>query len=70
MTQVLTAHAFELKNLNGERLIPMNEFITGYRQTQRKSDELITAVHIPIPDKSTIISSYKISKRKDLDISS
>ena len=59
----------ELKNLNGERLIPMNEFITGYRQTQRKSDELITAVHIPIPDKSTIISSYKVSKRKDLDIS-
>ncbi|TAH38997.1 MAG: xanthine dehydrogenase small subunit [Bacteroidetes bacterium] len=59
----------ELKNLQGIRLIPMKEFITGYRQTQRKPDELITAVHIPIPDKSTIVSSYKVSKRKDLDIS-
>jgi xanthine dehydrogenase small subunit len=59
----------QLKNLEEERIIPMNEFITGYRQTQRRSDEIITSVTIPVPDKSTVVSSYKVSKRKDLDIS-
>ncbi len=59
----------QLRSLSGVRRIPMNEFITGYRQTQRKTDEIITAVHIPVPHKSEIIDSYKVSKRKDLDIS-
>lgn len=58
-----------LKNLSGERSIEMKDFITGYRQTQRKNDEIITMISIPIPEKTTITSSYKVSKRKDLDIS-
>lgn len=58
-----------LQSRNGKRSIAMNEFITGYRQTQRTPEELIVAVSIPLPEKETIIQSYKVSKRKDLDIS-
>ncbi len=58
-----------LKNLNGERSIPLNEFITGYRQTQMQADEIITGIQIPKLPSTTIVSSYKVSKRKDLDIS-
>lgn len=58
-----------LKSLGGERTLPVEEFITGYRQTMKKPDEIIVEIHIPLPEKSCIISSYKVSKRKDLDIS-
>ena len=52
-----------------ERIIGIEDFITGYRQTCLKNDELITEVIVPkIPDRVTI-GSYKVSKRKDLDIS-
>jgi xanthine dehydrogenase small subunit len=45
------------------------EFITGYRKTLLKENEIIKAVIIPKPDNNQIINAYKISKRKDLDIS-
>ncbi len=54
---------------NGERTLPIEEFITGYRQTALKPGELITDILIPLPDKQTIFKSYKVSRRKDLDIS-
>ncbi|MBP6333865.1 MAG: xanthine dehydrogenase small subunit [Bacteroidia bacterium] len=68
---VLFAHQaiIHLKNIYAERSFPINDFITGYRQTKRNPDEIITAIEIPLPEKSRIIASYKVSKRKDLDIS-
>lgn len=59
----------ELQNETGIRLIAINEFITGYRKTALQSDELITAIILPTVEQTAIIRSYKISKRKDLDIS-
>ncbi|TVQ13644.1 MAG: xanthine dehydrogenase small subunit [Bacteroidetes bacterium] len=53
----------------GERTLPIEEFITGYRQTALLPGELITQIIIPVPDKDTLIKSYKVSRRKDLDIS-
>ncbi|PCH94181.1 MAG: xanthine dehydrogenase small subunit [Bacteroidetes bacterium] len=53
---------------NGSRKIPMTEFILGYRKSQCKRGELITEIHIPKSTNGTQIQSYKISKRKDLDI--
>jgi xanthine dehydrogenase small subunit len=58
-----------LESLNGRREVPLDQYFTGYRQTVRKPDELITSVRIPKPAKNVIVKSYKISKRKDLDIS-
>lgn len=59
----------ELQNVGGKREVPMSEFVTGYRRTQRKADEIISAVILPKMNKDSIITSYKVSKRKDLDIS-
>ncbi len=58
-----------LKSLHSEQEYTLDEFITGYRQTKRKADEIISSIHIPLPEKSRIVESYKVSKRKDLDIS-
>lgn len=68
---VLFAHkaVIELSNGTSKRDIPVSDFITGYRQTALAKDEIITGIGIPVPDKYTIIKSFKISKRKDLDIS-
>ncbi|HEV8539223.1 MAG TPA: xanthine dehydrogenase small subunit [Bacteroidota bacterium] len=57
-----------LESLNGGREIPLDKYFTGYRATVRRPDELITAVRIPKPAGGTIVKSYKVSKRKDLDI--
>lgn len=68
---VLMAHQAKvvLENTAGKRELFLSDFITGYRQTQLAKDELITGIIIPLPDKGAIYKSYKISKRKDLDIS-
>ncbi len=58
-----------LQSEKEKRAFNVNEFITGYRQTKRNQDELIVAVSIPIPQKEIQVKAYKVSKRKDLDIS-
>jgi xanthine dehydrogenase small subunit len=59
----------KLQNLTSEREIPIEKFILGYRKTDIKEDELITSVEIPLIPQNTIIKTYKVSNRKDLDIS-
>lgn len=54
---------------NGKRSISIFDFIKGYRKTDLQPDEIIESITIPLIDEKTIIKSYKISKRKDLDIS-
>ncbi|MFH0865742.1 MAG: xanthine dehydrogenase small subunit [Bacteroidota bacterium] len=61
--------AVKLKSEVSERILPVEDFIKGYRQTDIKENELITEIIIPRPGKNQIIRSYKVSKRKDLDIS-
>ena len=59
-----------LVHANGsQRTMPIEEFITGYRQTALKPGELIVSVEMPFPHKDAIIRSCKVSRRKDLDIS-
>jgi xanthine dehydrogenase small subunit len=52
------------------REIKLIDYIKGYRKTDLQPNEIITKIIIPIPPQNTVIKSYKISKRKDLDISS
>ncbi len=68
---VLMAYNAEIKlqSVDGERIISMNKFILGYRQTERKPNEIITKISIPKPAENTKVKFYKVSKRKDLDIS-
>ncbi len=60
----------KLKSVDNEREIKISEFVVGYRKTNIKPDEIIT--HIKISKnvhQEYYIRSYKISKRKELDIS-
>lgn len=59
----------KLQSLDNERLCNIEDFITGYRSTDLHPDELITEVRIPRPENRKSIKSYKVSRRKDLDIS-
>lgn len=58
-----------LQNVGSTREVPMDGYITGFRQTVRRPDELIVGVVLPKPRSRAIVKSYKVSKRKDLDIS-
>jgi xanthine dehydrogenase small subunit len=53
----------------GSRDIPVQEFFTGYRRTALRDDELIEAILIPKPQVDASLFAYKISKRRDQDIS-
>ncbi|TNE52836.1 MAG: xanthine dehydrogenase small subunit [Bacteroidetes bacterium] len=59
----------QLTSSKGSRWVNMNDYITGYRQTVRQPDELITRVRIPKNSDGVVMKFYKVSKRKDLDIS-
>ena len=58
-----------IQSLSGERILDLEDFIRGYRITDLKKDELLTGIIIPKPDKDTKVVSYKVSRRRDLDIS-
>ncbi len=58
-----------LQSIEGAREVPLDGYVTGYRQTLRKPGELIVSVLLPKPRPRAIVKSYKVSKRKDLDIS-
>jgi xanthine dehydrogenase small subunit len=65
---LLFAYNAKLKiiNQNGERFMKIEDFIKGYRQTDLQAGELIYSLIIP---KNHNVRFYKVSKRKDLDIS-
>ena len=71
MLPLLFAYKSEIKlqSVDNERIVPIEDFIKGYRFTDIHFNELITEIVIPKPDSGTLIHSYKVSKRKDLDIS-
>lgn len=52
----------------GSRALPIDGFFLDYRKTARASDELITAVEVPL-DAACTSASYKVAKRQSDDIS-
>ncbi len=57
----------EIAGTSGTRLVPINSFYRGYKQFDLKPDEFITRVFVPIV--SDKLKLYKVSRRRDLDIS-
>ena len=57
----------ELTGIGGTRTVPINSFYRGYKQFDLRPDEIITRVHVPVVDDT--LKLYKVSRRKDLDIS-
>ncbi|WP_455351620.1 xanthine dehydrogenase small subunit [Streptomyces sp. SYSU K217416] len=58
-----------LAGADGERVVPLADYFTGYRQSVRRPGELIRAVRIPLP-LSPVTAFHKIAKRRFDDISS
>ena len=62
-----------LTRWNGQissREVPLDGFFVDYRKTVRKKDEVVTQIRIPTPPASAkrLSDSYKVSKRRELDI--
>jgi xanthine dehydrogenase small subunit len=60
----------EIAGANSRQWIKIDKFYAGYRRTVLKSDEIVTRMRLPIPARGEAFKIYKVSKRKDLDISS
>ncbi|WP_030756746.1 xanthine dehydrogenase small subunit [Streptomyces griseus] len=58
-----------LTGTDGERVVPLADYFTGYRQSVRRPGELIRAVRVPLP-LSPVTAFHKIAKRRFDDISS
>jgi xanthine dehydrogenase small subunit len=59
----------ELASANGRRLVPVGEFIDGYRHTVCRSDEIVTAILVPKPREGARGHFLKLGARKYLVIS-
>ncbi len=67
---LLIAFSAKIKLISkkGERLLLIENFIKGYRKTDLKKGEIIHSIIVPIL-RDQQIRFYKVSKRKNLDIS-
>ena len=50
------------------RTIPLEKFFIAYGKQDRKPGEFVEAVHVPVPAKRVHFAVYKITKRRDEDI--
>jgi xanthine dehydrogenase molybdopterin binding subunit/xanthine dehydrogenase small subunit len=58
-----------LASIRGRREVPIAEFFTGYRRTVLAPDEIVASIFLPLPAPGSLAESYKVSKRRELDIS-
>ena len=59
----------ELLSATGSRHVPLESFFMGYRRTALKPGEILASVTVPkLPDGARA-GAYKVSKRRELDIS-
>lgn len=71
MTPVLMTLDAEIEvfGKNGKRRQPLKNFYTGYKKLNLQKDEIITQIRFKIPTANQKIENYKVSQRRDLDIS-
>lgn len=60
---------FIARGVGGERAIAADDFFTGYRTTALAAGELLARVEFDAPDAAARFASYKVSKRREMDIS-
>ncbi|GAA4527254.1 xanthine dehydrogenase small subunit [Chelativorans composti] len=51
------------------RTIPLEDFFIAYGKQDRQPGEFVEAIHVPLPDADTHFAAWKVSKRRDEDIS-
>ncbi|MFO0664621.1 MAG: xanthine dehydrogenase molybdopterin binding subunit [Polyangiaceae bacterium] len=61
-----------LESVHGKRVVAIADFFTGYRKSVLGADEVVTAIVLPRGKgkaHTRLSDSYKVSKRRELDIS-
>lgn len=58
-----------LASTAGRREVNINKFYRGYKQLDLRPGELIVEVRIPLPANDELLRLYKVTRRRDLDIS-
>ncbi|MEM6328679.1 MAG: FAD binding domain-containing protein [Planctomycetota bacterium] len=58
-----------LQSTAGAREVDINDFYRGYKQLDLQPTELLTRVDLPLPSPQEKLRLYKVSRRKDMDIS-
>lgn len=58
-----------LTSISGTREVDINAFYTGYKRFDLQPNEILTKVILPLPANDATVGLYKVSKRRDLDIS-
>lgn len=59
----------ELQAQTGRRIVPLSQFVRGNRRTDRRPDELVTAIRVPKPGRDTRATFLKLGARRYLVIS-
>ncbi|WP_028033086.1 xanthine dehydrogenase small subunit [Chelativorans sp. J32] len=57
-----------LRRGQGRRTIPLEDFFIAYGKQDRQPGEFVEAVHVPLPTPETRFAVWKVSKRRDEDI--
>ncbi|MBB4301871.1 xanthine dehydrogenase small subunit [Rhodobium orientis] len=58
-----------LRHREERRILELEDFFLDYGRQDRKPGDFLEAIHIPRPAPDTLNAAYKISKRRDEDIS-
>jgi xanthine dehydrogenase small subunit len=58
-----------LRSRAGERRVPLHEFFVAYRKTALAPKEVLAAIEVPRTSATARSVAYKVSKRRELDIS-
>ncbi len=58
-----------IRGRSGERKVPLDQFFPAYRKTALAPKEILAAIEVPRVAPSARAISYKVSKRRELDIS-
>ena len=53
-----------------KRSMPLHKFYLGYKKLNMNPEEILTSVSFPVPQRGSVLSSLKVSKREYLDIAS
>ena len=59
-----------LRRGTARRILPLEEFFIDYGKQDRASGEFVETIEVPLPRAGDLNAAYKISKRRDEDISS
>jgi xanthine dehydrogenase small subunit len=60
----------ELNEGENQRTVPLKEFFKGYKQIDKQNNELITAVHFPLPTHQAYFNFERVCKHADSEIPS